>query len=68
MRRFSVTFRKAKDLLDKKAIGPVHFEAYTYSPDFYEIEGNSKSHIHVMLGLLGSSERKEKFLLDFVGG
>jgi predicted dehydrogenase len=45
MRRFAVTFRKAKDLLDKKVIGePVHFEAYAYSSDFYGMKGNSKSH------------------------
>jgi predicted dehydrogenase len=45
MRRFAVTFRKAKDLLDKKVIRePIHFRAYVYSSDFYGMKGNSKGH------------------------
>jgi len=44
MRRFAVTFRKAKKLLDEEIIGePAHFKAYAYSSDFYGIEGNSKA-------------------------
>jgi len=43
MRRFSVTFRKAKELLDQGVIGePVSFSAYAYSSDFYGIDKNSK--------------------------
>jgi len=45
MRRFSVTFRKAKDLLNQKVIGePVSFSAYAYSSDFFGIDENSKVH------------------------
>ncbi|MDH7607606.1 MAG: Gfo/Idh/MocA family oxidoreductase [Candidatus Bathyarchaeota archaeon] len=43
MRRFSVTFMKAKDLLDEGVIGkPFSFKAYAYSSDFFEVKGNSK--------------------------
>ena len=43
MRRFSVTFRKAKDLLNQGVIGePVSFSAYAYSSDFFGIDKNSK--------------------------
>lgn len=43
-RRFSVTYRKAKNLLDQKVIGElVSFEAYAYSSDFLEIENNSRA-------------------------
>jgi predicted dehydrogenase len=43
MRRFSVTFTKARDLLNQKVIGePVSFSAYAYSSDFFEIDKNSK--------------------------
>jgi predicted dehydrogenase len=43
MRRFSVTFRKAKDLLNQGVIGePVSFSAYAYSSDFFGIDENSK--------------------------
>ncbi len=43
MRRFSVTFMKAKNLLDEGVIGkPVSFKAYAYSSDFLGAEGNSK--------------------------
>jgi predicted dehydrogenase len=45
MRRFSATFRKAKDLLNQKVIGePVSFSAYAYSSDFFGIDENSKVH------------------------
>ena len=45
MRRFSVTFRKAKDLLDQGVIGePVYFSAYAYSSDFFGVDENSKVH------------------------
>jgi predicted dehydrogenase len=38
MRRFSVTFRKAKELLNQGVIGePVSFSAYAYSSDFLEL-------------------------------
>ncbi|MEM2889687.1 MAG: Gfo/Idh/MocA family oxidoreductase, partial [Candidatus Bathyarchaeia archaeon] len=44
MRRFSVTFKKAKDLLDEGVIGkPVSFRAYAYSSDFFGLERNSKA-------------------------
>lgn len=45
MRRFAVTFQKAKKLLDEWAIGELTgFKAYAYSSDFYGLEGNSKVH------------------------
>ena len=41
MKRFAVTFRKAKELLDQDTLGePISFEAYAYSSDFF---GNKKS-------------------------
>lgn len=43
MRRFSVTFRKAKNLLEQGAVGrPVSFSTYAYSSDFFGINGNDK--------------------------
>ncbi|MEM3769694.1 MAG: Gfo/Idh/MocA family oxidoreductase [Candidatus Bathyarchaeia archaeon] len=40
-RRFSVVYRKAKDLLDQKVIGkPILFEAYAYSSDFFGIQNS----------------------------
>jgi predicted dehydrogenase len=43
MKRFSVTFNKAKELLDQNLIGEVSsFKAYAYSSDFAEIDKNSK--------------------------
>ncbi|MEM3628248.1 MAG: Gfo/Idh/MocA family oxidoreductase [Candidatus Bathyarchaeia archaeon] len=43
MRRFSVTFMKAKDLLDEGVVGkPFSFKAYAYSSDFFGVKGNSK--------------------------
>jgi predicted dehydrogenase len=43
MRRFSVTFRKAKELLSQGVIGkPVSFSAYAYSSDFFGVDKNSK--------------------------
>jgi len=43
MRRFSVTFRKAKELLDQGVIDePVSFSAYAYSSDFFGADKNSK--------------------------
>lgn len=43
MKRFGVTYRKAKDLLDQQALGEVDsFDAYAYSSDFSEVkEGSS---------------------------
>jgi predicted dehydrogenase len=42
MRRFSVTFMKAKDLLDAGVIGkPVSFKAYAYSSDFFGVKNTS---------------------------
>lgn len=42
-RRFSVTFKKAKNLLEQKAIGePNSFEAYVYSSDFFGTKNNSR--------------------------
>lgn len=44
MKRFAVTFRKAKDLLDKKALGEISsFDAYAYSSDFLGLDPNSKT-------------------------
>jgi len=43
MRRFSVLFMKAKDLLNEGAIGePISFKAYAYSSDFFGFKENSK--------------------------
>jgi predicted dehydrogenase len=43
MRRFSVTFRKAKELLSQGVIDePVSFSAYAYSSDFFGVDKNSK--------------------------
>jgi predicted dehydrogenase len=43
MKRYSVTFRKAKGLLERKAIGELtSFQAYAYSSDFAEIDLKSK--------------------------
>jgi predicted dehydrogenase len=43
MKRFAVTFRKAKNLLDEDYLGTViSFDAYGYSSDFSEIEKGSK--------------------------
>jgi len=44
MKRFAVTFRKAKDLLDQDALGElVSFDAYAYSSDFLGSEKSSKA-------------------------
>ena len=43
MRRFCVTFMKAKGLLSERVIGkPLSFKAYAYSSDFFGIDGCSK--------------------------
>ncbi len=43
MKRFSVTFNKAKEVLSQKLIGELSsFKAYAYSSDFAEIDKNSK--------------------------
>lgn len=43
MRRFCVTFMKAKDLLDQDVIGePFSFKAYAFSSDFLGVNRNSK--------------------------
>jgi predicted dehydrogenase len=48
MKRFSVTFRKAKELLSQKVLGELlSFDAYAYSSDF----------VHVKKGSSGSSAR-----------
>ena len=42
MKRFSVTFKKAKDLLDKAVLGELlSFEAYAFSSDFTGVRNNS---------------------------
>ncbi|MCW4044513.1 MAG: Gfo/Idh/MocA family oxidoreductase [Candidatus Bathyarchaeota archaeon] len=42
MKRFCVTFKKAKELLDKKVLGALRsFDAYAYSSDFAEVEQGS---------------------------
>ena len=44
MKRFSVVFRKAKDLLDSQIVGkPFSFKAYAYSSDFQGLTRESKS-------------------------
>jgi predicted dehydrogenase len=44
MKRFSVTFLKAKELLNQGVLGSVHsFEAYAYSSDFFGVERDSVS-------------------------
>jgi len=44
-RRFSVTYRKARNLLNQKVIGePLSFEAYAYSSDFLGSQNDSKVH------------------------
>jgi predicted dehydrogenase len=44
MKRFAVTFRKAKDLLNQDALGDVvSFDAYAYSSDFFGSEKSSKA-------------------------
>lgn len=43
MRRFCVTFMKARELLDQGAIGePTSFKAYAFSSDFFGVDKNSK--------------------------
>lgn len=42
MKRFCVTFKKAKELLDDKVLGELlSFDAYAYSSDFAEVEQGS---------------------------
>jgi predicted dehydrogenase len=44
MKRFAVTFRKAKDMLDQGVLGELlSFNAYAYSSDFAGIARNSKT-------------------------
>jgi predicted dehydrogenase len=44
MKRFSVTFRKAKELLDQGVLGSVlSFDAYAYSSDFFGMQRDSLS-------------------------
>ena len=44
MKRFSVTFRKAKELLDQGVLGSVlSFDAYAYSSDFFGVQRKSVS-------------------------
>ncbi len=44
MKRFAVTFRKAKDLLDNHVLGDLtSFDAYAYSSDFFGTDPNSKA-------------------------
>lgn len=43
-RRFAVTFKKAKDLLDQDAVGPVaSFKAHAYLSDFFESRKGSRA-------------------------
>jgi predicted dehydrogenase len=43
-RRFAVTFRKAKDLLEQDAVGPVaSFKAHAYLSDFFESKKGSRA-------------------------
>jgi len=44
-RRFSVVYRKAKELLERETIGePISFEAYAYSSDFIGSESDLMAH------------------------
>jgi len=44
MKRFAVTFRKAKDILTQDTLGElVSFDAYAYSSDFFGTEKSSKA-------------------------
>jgi predicted dehydrogenase len=44
MKRFSVTFRKAKELLDQGVLGSlVSFDAYAFSSDFFGVQRDSVS-------------------------
>jgi predicted dehydrogenase len=44
MKRFSVTFRKAKELLDQGTLGSVlSFDAYAYSSDFFGVQRDAVS-------------------------
>lgn len=44
MKRFSVTFRKAKELLDQGVLGSMlSFDAYSYSSDFFGVRRDSVS-------------------------
>jgi len=44
MKRFSVTFRKAKELLDQGVLGALSsFDAYAYSSDFFGVKRDSVS-------------------------
>lgn len=44
MKRFSVTFQKAKELLDQGVLGSlVSFDAYAYSSDFFGVQRDSVS-------------------------
>lgn len=44
MKRFSVTFKKAKELLDQNTIGPLtSFEAHAFSSDFFGVETSKMS-------------------------
>ena len=44
MKRFAVTFGKAKDLLGKEALGEIYsFNAYAYSSDFLGVDEESKA-------------------------
>jgi predicted dehydrogenase len=57
MKRFAVTFKKAKDLLDRKVLGElVSFNAYAYSSDFAEAKetSNASASVGGVLGDLGS--------------
>ena len=44
MKRFAVTFKKAKELVSQGAIGSIHsFEAHAYSSDFYGLSNPSQA-------------------------
>jgi len=43
MKRFAVTFNKAKELLGQGAIGSIYsFEAHAYSSDFFGLNNSSQ--------------------------
>jgi len=44
MKRFAVSFQKAKEILDQRTLGEItSFEAFAYSSDFFDIEKKSKT-------------------------
>lgn len=69
MKRFAVTFRKAKDLLNQDALGEVvSFDAYAYSSDFLGSEKSSKTSASRGGGLRDLGAHVIDLALWFFGG